>query len=447
MTRPLIKPPKDWQVATLEANKTSKVIIEVGSGSTPSTDIKEYWDGHYPWLTPKEMTSPQCNRYIRLTERSVTEEGLKQAGNSWPRGTVMLTKRAPVGAVAFNDVPMAINQGILAFRCGEKLLPEFLFYWLKANGRYLDAVANGSTYPELYPGDLFEFEIGLPSIEEQHVIVNILQTLDEKIELNRHMNATLEKIVQATFKSWFVDFDPVRAKLDGRQPYGLNAEVAALFPSSFEIINGEEIPNGWKITPVSNIIEIIGGGTPKTTIEEYWNGSIPWFSVTDTPLQSDVFVIDTEKHVSQSGVDSSSTNILPINTTIITARGTVGNIALVGVPMAMNQSCYGIRGKSGYSEYFIHFLLRRAIADFQQQTHGTVFDTITRETFDDVNIIAPPELLAQKFDEINSLNLKMIRSNLSESRTLERIRNKILPKLVSGVMRIPHVEKTTEATA
>jgi type I restriction enzyme S subunit len=292
--------------------------------------------------------------------------------------------------------------------------------------------SEGTKMPRAKWEFVIKIERKIPSPPNQYRIAYVLGSLDDKIDLNRKMNKTLEALARTIFQSWFVDFNPVRAKAEGRQPEGMDAATAALFPSEFEEIEGREIPKGWGIGSLSDIIDLIGGGTPQTTVEEYWNGDIPWFSVVDTPHEGDVFVIDTEKHITQSGVENSSTNILPVGTTIITARGTVGNLALVGTPMAMNQSCYGARGKAGYTDYFIHFQLRRAIADLQQQTHGTVFETITRQTFDGVKIIIPPDEIAQKFDQIVRGDLEKIRKNLLESRTLATLRDEMLPKLMSG---------------
>ena len=207
------------------------------------------------------------------------------------------------------------------------------------------------------------------------------------------MNETLEAMARTLFKSWFVDFDPVRARADGRAPAGMDAETAALFPDGFEEQEGRSVPAGWRTGTFDETIELIGGGTPKTSVAEYWNGIIPWFSVVDAPINSDVFVVDTEKKITERGIAESSTRLLPIGTTIITARGTVGKCALVGIPMAMNQSCYGIRGRDGRGNYFIYFSLRDLVSELQQSTHGSVFDTITRYTFGSVrSIIVPVEL-------------------------------------------------------
>src|SRR5205823_9200254 len=155
--KPLLKCPAYWFRGTLEPYPESELIVHVDSGGTPSTTHTENWDGAIPWLTPKEITSMVDGIYVSRTERTITQHGLSSsAAKLLPVGTVMLTKRAPVGAVVINAVSMATNQGFLNFQCGRLLLPLYLAYWFKANKLYLDMVANGSTYPELYKGDLFE---------------------------------------------------------------------------------------------------------------------------------------------------------------------------------------------------------------------------------------------------------------------------------------------------
>ncbi|WP_456743911.1 restriction endonuclease subunit S [Bradyrhizobium sp. USDA 4354] len=143
------------------------------SGGTPKTGEDSYWDGGIPWLTPKEITGDYTPLYVSHTERTISRIGLtNSAAKLLPAGTVLLTKRAPVGTVAVAAVPITTNQGFLNFVCGPRLNPLYLAFWLRANKIYLDAVANGSTYPELYKGDLFEFEMGVPPPDEQKAIVS-----------------------------------------------------------------------------------------------------------------------------------------------------------------------------------------------------------------------------------------------------------------------------------
>jgi type I restriction enzyme S subunit len=287
--------------------------------------------------------------------------------------------------------------------------------------------------------------IRLPPLPEQRAIARILGSLDDKIEANRRMNETLEALARTLFKSWFVDFDPVRAKAEGREPAGMDAETAGLFPDGFEEKEGRRVPRGWRIGCFDETIELIGGGTPKTSEPEYWNGDILWFSIVDTPENSDVFVIDTEKKITKRGLEESSTRLLLKGTTIITARGTVGKCALVGNPMTMNQSCYGVRAKDQRGNYFNYFALRNLVSELQRSTHGSVFDTITGETFKSVQTVIVPVELTRIFDKKISSFMERILSSLQESETLVLLRNALLPKLLSGEIRLNDSEMLKES--
>ena len=136
----------------------------------------------------------------------------------------------------------------------------------------------------------------------------------------------------------------------------------------------------WKQIPIIECIDLIGGGTPKTSVAEYWDGDIPWLSVKD--FNNDYrHVYSTEKHITEAGLNNSSTKLLQKDDIIISARGTVGEMAMIPFPMAFNQSCYGIRAKDGINSTFLYYLLKNSISKLKLMTHGSVFDTITRDTF------------------------------------------------------------------
>lgn len=178
MAEPYLICPSEWTRISLVAKPSDGYIEKVSSGGTPSTTNPDFWDGEIPWLTPKEITRNQNSLYVSTTERTITTQATSGSGAKLlPPNTVMLTKRAPVGSVSINTVPMATNQGFLNFICGPKLRPEFLAYWFIANRVYLDAVANGSTYPELYLTDLAEFELSVPQIEVQDEILSTLKAV------------------------------------------------------------------------------------------------------------------------------------------------------------------------------------------------------------------------------------------------------------------------------
>ncbi len=193
----------------------------------------------------------------------------------------------------------------------------YLFYALSTDEaqQQFHSYANGITRFGLRKADIGLVQIPLPPLSEQRAIAHVLGTLDDKIELNRRMNETLEAMARALFKSWFVDFEPVRAKMEGRWRRGeslpgLPAEGYDLFPDRLTPSELGEIPEGWAVGVLDDVIEIFSGGTPRTSVDNYWNGDIPWYTPKDAPSLSDIFVLDTERHISETGVENSSTKIL-----------------------------------------------------------------------------------------------------------------------------------------
>jgi type I restriction enzyme S subunit len=322
---------------------------------------------------------------------------------------------------------------------------RFLYYYMNSSSQVhrLRSLANRGVQVNLTTASIIESPISLPRVKEQQILAHILGTLDDKIELNRKTNETLEAMAKALFKSWFVDFDPVRAKAKGR-PTGLPAEISDLFPDSFEDSELGEIPSGWQCCSFTKLVDVISGGTPKTSIDEYWNGSIPWFSVVDAPPGSSCWVIQTEKRITPEGLANCSSKLLPTGTTIISARGTVGKICLAGRDMAMNQSCYGLRSKAKNGEFFCFYLTNSLVEILEARAHGSVFSTITRDTLDGVATISPSLEAIQSFNRSTGALLGKIKTNLEENRILGNQRDTLLPKLISGELRIPDAEKMLE---
>ena len=371
------------------------------------------------------------------------------------------------GPIGWTDKPLAPGPGVILGRKGAYrgieysrtpffvidtayyVVPksEFDMRWLYYAIKYhkLGEIDDGSPIPSTTRSAVYVRDFDVPPLAEQKAIAAVLGALDDKIELNRRMNATLEAMARALFQSWFVDFDPVRAKLEGCKPVGLDDATAALFPDSFQESSLGSVPHGWEVCPLSEKVQLLSGGTPKTSEPTYLDGDIPWYSVRDAPSENDVWAIHTNKHVTKLGIANSAAQVFPEKTTIISARGTVGKLALTAVPMAMNQSCYGVRGIIGYSEYFTYYSLRAATAQLQQRTHGTVFDTITTETFKTLDCIFPTPKITAAFDKSVEPLLGQILANLHQSRTLASLRDSLLPKLLSGELSVAPLTKEFSA--
>ncbi|MDF0534689.1 restriction endonuclease subunit S [Shewanella sp. A32] len=349
------------------------------------------------------------------------------------------------GSVHFSEEKCWVSDN--AISCTTKKFGEELFWFYFLERLNLNQFSSGSGQPLLNQATLNSVECIVPADSDVRIdIGNILRSFDRKISLNTQTNQTLEAMAQAIFKSWFVDFDPVKAKMNGEQPQGMDEATASLFPDKLVESELGLIPEGWSVCTLSNLVDLIGGGTPKRSEKAYWGGEIPWFSVKDVPSGSDVFVVDTDEKITELGLSKSSTKLLKKGTTIITARGTVGKLALVGTDMCMNQSCYGIRGKE-VGDYYNYFNLNEAVSTLQQNTHGAVFDTITTKTFDTYSMAFSGVELANRFDEIIAPLLQKIESNVRQNIELSALRNTLLPKLLSGEIELSNAEDLVEVSA
>lgn len=416
--------PQTWESVPLRA------CAKWYSGGTPRKSNAAFWGGTIPWISAKSL-----NRfYIEESDTCVTQLGAMNGTRLVPPNSVLFIVRGMSLKTEFRmgitKRAVTFNQDLKALVAEEGIEPLYLAYALRAaTPQILDLVDEAGHGTGRLQTDLLEgLEIPMPPLDEQRRIAAVLGAHDDKIELNRKMNQTLEEMAQAIFKSWFIDFDGVPEE---------------------DLVDSElgPIPRGWRIQSLADLIEIIGGGTPKSSIESYWGGGIPWFSVRDAPSASDLFVWTTERTITSEGLASSSARLVPAWTTIVSARGTVGKFAITPFEMTFNQSCYGVRPIDGHGELFVHYLLRSALVRLQQRAHGSVFDTITRGTFESIRVVEPPRALSLAFHERVRPLLERIRLNGAQSLTLTSIRDALLPKLISGEIRVPAAAKIVEEHA
>jgi type I restriction enzyme S subunit len=236
-------------------------------------------------------------------------------------GDVVIVRTGKPGACAVipQTLPVANCSDLVVVRCGLELDPRFVAYYVNSVAvHHVNSHLVGAVQQHFNVGSARTMVMRLPDLPEQRAIAHILGTLDDKIELNRRMNETLEAMARALFKSWFVDFDPVRAKVEGRGP-GLRKPLADLFPAGFVDSELGEIPEGWHSGRVGDLCDAIySGGTPSTQSLEYWNGVVPWLSSGET---REKFIIDTERRITPAGVSNSSTRLAPALSTVIASAG------------------------------------------------------------------------------------------------------------------------------
>ncbi|APX63745.1 MULTISPECIES: restriction endonuclease subunit S [Acinetobacter] len=451
----------DWSYVRLKDYCT-----KIGSGSTPRGGANVYLDsGNVCLIRSQNIYNDGFSENGLVFISNSDAEKLNNVEIELNDVLINITgdSVARVCLAPKDKLPARVNQHVAIIRTVKNELdPKFVRYFLTDNNtqnHLLTLAGTGATRNALTKGMLEEFLVPKPDILIQKKISKILSDLDEKIHLNNQINQTLESIAQAIFKSWFIDFDPVRAKIAAKQE-GNDPELAAmcaisgkseeelqqmpeedltelrataaLFPD--ELVGSElgEVPKGWDKYSLSKMITLIGGGTPRRSEPNYWNGDISWFSVKDVPNEGEVFVITTQEKISELGLNKSSTKLLPVGTTIITARGTVGKIALVGHEMAMNQSCYGVQGKNGVKQFMTYYLIKNAVEVLKKNTHGAVFDTITQATFDTVTSIKPSIEMMDLFESKVEKIMGHIKNNLYENNSLIALRDTLLPKLLSG---------------
>lgn len=409
-------------------------VADIIGGGTPDTKNDSYWGGDVPWLTPKDL-SGYGSRHISKGERNISYQGLtNSSAKMLPAGSVLLTSRAPIGYVAIAKNQLCTNQGFKSLVLKENADSEFFYYLLKNNVDYIQGMSSGSTFAEISGSQVKALEFKIPSLDVQKRIAGILGALDDRIDVLRRENVVLEQMAQAVFQSWFVDFDIVRAKAAGTpesevcEKYHITPELYALFPSA---LTPDNLPLGWEKLPFSETMKIVSGGTPKTTEAAFWNGNIPWYSVVDAPAS--VYVLDTEKHITQQGLENSPCSLLKKDTVIISARGTVGKLAMVGKEMAMNQSCYGLEFDFPYYGYLT---TKQMLVYLRQNVHGAVFDTITKDTFKTVETVGIPRALQENFTKLVSSFFEKIYKNTQQIRALSATRDTLLPKLMNGEIEV-----------
>ena len=398
---------------------------------------------------------------VNLIDGNISEVGIARVGTDHDAslarhklkpGDIVFSRRGDVTRFALvgnRESGWLCGTGCLKVSLGDSRIatPEFIsgVLSLPETKDWLVQHAVGATMLNLNTGILSAIPIRLPDLRTQTEAASLLSSLKSRIDSLRQTNATLEAIAQALFKSWFVDFDPVRARAEDREPEGMDAATAALFPDTFKASRIGLIPEGWEVSNLGDQLEILSGGTPKTKIPEYWDGDIPWFSVVDAPTEGQVFVFDTERRITQSGLENSPARLLPANTTIISARGTVGKLAVTGQPMAMNQSCYGLRPVDGVGEFWTYLSVQRFVDHLQRIAHGAVFDTITRSSFSQAQAVNAPKEVVSAFEALVTPFMVRLHANGRQAITLAKLRDTLLPRLISGKIRLSEAEREIEA--
>lgn len=441
-------------------------VADVAGGGTPSTKVSEYYGGDVSWLTPKDLSGYK-KRYISKGERSITQLGLdNSSAKILPKNSVLLTSRAPIGYVAIARNTVTTNQGFKSLILKEDNDPEFFYYLLKSSKDYLESLASGSTFKEISGSVVKNAEFRIPSYKIQKRISRILGVIDERIENNQNVNQTLELMAHAIFKSWFVDFEPTKAKIavldaGGTEEDALlaamtaisgknNAELeqyknvspeqydklkstAELFPSEMQDSELGEIPDGWKIQSIGEAVTAVGGGTPSTKKSEFWDGGvINWTTPRDLSSLQDKILTETSRKITEQGLAKISSRLLPVDTVLMSSRAPVGYLALAKIPVAINQGYIAMKCDKVLTPEYVLQWCSASMEKIKGRAGGTTFAEISRTSFREIPVIVPSQGVITNYSDTVKSIYELITKNILQTKTLAEIRDTLLPRLLSG---------------
>jgi type I restriction enzyme S subunit len=433
-----IKVPDGWSLVKLSD------LGEVNRGRSRHRprDAAHLYDGPYPFVQTGDVKASGG----RITEFSQTysEAGLAQS-RLWPIGTMCITIAANIAETGILTFPACFPDSVIGFIADEKkcnvYFIEFVFRLLR---KRIQAQATGSVQDNINLQTLERLQFPIPTLEDQNKIAAILGKFDDKIYLNNATNQTLEEMAQAIFKSWFVDFDPVKAKMNGEQPEGMDEATASLFPDKLVESEIGLIPDGWAIKPIKDLCtKVQNGGTPKRNETSYWDdGTIPW--LTSGEVRQSI-ITAVENRITQLGLDKSSAKWVPELSTLVALYGaTAGEVSLTSIPLTTNQAVCALMPKKEH-QWYNYLQLKNRVAELAGKAVGSAQQNISKGLVESTEVLSVPESLLEAFNSQVENLFRLRICNLNENVELAKLRDTLLPKLLSGEIELGTSEELVEA--
>ncbi|HEK3008977.1 TPA: restriction endonuclease subunit S [Proteus mirabilis] len=357
-----------------------------------------------------------------------------------------------------------------------KLLPEYLCYYISSNSfkNIVEKFKGGSVQGYTNISTLKALPIPVPSLDIQKKIVNNLTPIDSKISLNHQINQTLEQMAQTLFKSWFVDFDPVidnaldadffeqdlgfseellhrvevrKAVRESDNFKPLSEDIRRLFPDAFEecaepaLGLGGWVPKRWQISTVDDELTVKGGSTPSTANPDFWKqGNIHWTSPKDLSGSQEKIMLDTERKITVLGLRKITSGLLPINTVLMSSRVPIGYLAMAKIPVAINQGYIAITTTKRLSQEYVLYWLDSSMDEIKGIAGGTTFAEISKKTFKSISMVIPDPQVIEKYTVTIKSYLNKVTLNAKERGSLEKLRDTLLPKLISGELSLSDIK-------
>lgn len=449
---PPISCPTGWGLVRLK-----DISKKIGSGATPIGGQAAY---------QAKRTNYALIRSQNVFDRSFSEAGLAFISDEQAQGlrNVKLEEDdlllnitgdgitfGRTCTVPARILPACVNQHVAIIRVDRDYVhPGYLLAFLTHPQvkEYIEGFNAGGSRRAITKAHIESFVVPLPPMPFQIDIASMLKALDDRIVLLRETNITLEAITQSLFKSWFVDFDPVRAKLDGRVPEGMDEATAALFPDSFDESEIGLVPTGWRVGEIGDVVNYVGGGTPSTKDAEYWEpGEHAWTTPKDLSGLQSPALLRTERQISSKGLTKVSSGLLPAGTLLLSSRAPIGYLAITQIPLAINQGYIAILPSSQLPPLYMLFWCQQNMEVIKSRANGSTFMEISKKAFSPIPLLVPPAPVLHAFMIIASQLFSRLVENEKQAQTLVCLRDTLLPRLISGQLRLPEVGTVLEKAA
>lgn len=430
----------DWPMMTLR--DAGIQLIDCVHKTPPACE-----DG-FPYVSIPEMKDGYINLETarKISKKDYLEWTLKAAPQP---NDIVLSRRCNPGVTAYvpsNKTDFALGQNLVLLRSdGSHIYPPLL-RWITRSHEWWDQIRKfinvGAVFDSLRCADIPNFKLTVPPPSDQRSIAEILASLDDKIEQNRRTNNTLEFMAQTIFKAWFVDFEPVKAKAAGATRFpGMSQEVFDRLPDKMVETELGAVPEGWAYVPIGDLVEVVGGATPSTKNLDFWAaGDNPFCTPKDMSRLAAPVLLDTERHITKAGVDKISSGQLPVGTILLSSRAPIGYLAIAATPVSVNQGIIAMLPGEIPSVYVLLWT-EFNMEVIKSRAGGSTFAEISKRNFRPIPALKPDQGLLSLFGEVVQPLFGMIISNERESGVLARIRDTLLPKLISGELRVPdHLE-------
>lgn len=350
------------------------------------------------------------------------------------KGDILFGKLRPY----FRKVIRAPFDGICStefwvVRAKKNIDQTFLYYWM-ASQEFVNAASKGvegTAMPSVKFEFVERFETLITKKKEQVAIGEVLRPLDEKVQLNMKMCVTLEKTISTLFKSWFIEFDPVKSKVESNK-FGICSDLNELFPDKFESTKFGRIPKGWNVSEIGKLVETVGGATPSKQDSSFWNGKHNWVTPRDLSKLSHSVLLRTNHTITESGLKKISSGLLPKGTVLLSSRAPIGYIAISDIPVAINQGFIALKCNKVLGKHFVFNWVLSNIPKIKSYANGSTFEEISKKSFRAIKVIYPQPELLNEFENIADCLYKKYVDLVKQNEQLISTRDNLIPKLYSG---------------